>query len=169
MKAFDEDTITQELEAGPEALSQIPGLAHAGGNLYSFLGFNAGEEPTQAIREYFEEGITLGKTRAGVPHGDQVTFKTPVKFPTVADVDKVAGSNNPLDWIARPWTDLLSRGEGIPGLPNYLFDLVKNFPNSRSGPAVQATKSLRAGDLGQVPYISRLLGVLKALLSQNKR
>lgn len=163
MKEFDENPVTQEIQQGPGAYSQIPSLAEAEGNLFSFLGFEAGKNPTSALREYFERNIRLGRTRAGVIKGQKVEFKTPVAFPTVNEVDAEASRNGQtaLEWTSRPFTQLLSRG--IPGLPSYLFNIAKRFPTSRSGPAVQAKGALRSGSMPPVPYIGPLLGILKRL------
>jgi len=168
MEAFNADPVTQEIEGGPSAYSRVNSLAMAGGNLFSFLGFDAGQEPIEALREYFDRSIELGRTRAGQVRGTKVVFSTPVKFPTVTEVDGYVGSTSEtqLEWTSRPFTSLLANG--VPGLPNFLFNENKNFPSSRSGPAIQAKGQLREGSLGAIKYIGPLLGTLKRLYGPKK-
>jgi hypothetical protein len=169
LREFDEHKVTQELAGGPTAFSQIPELASAGGNLFSFLGFNANEKPEQELRDFLDEKTTLGRTAAGVVKGDRVTFKTPVRFPTVADVDAAMQRRAPLEWVTRPFTQLISKR--IPGLPNYLFreSPPLGTPPSRSGTAIQTHgKPLRKGSFEGVPYVGEILGVLKRLFASER-
>ncbi len=169
--AFDEHPVSQELEAGPEAFSSIPALASAGGNLFSLLGFFSSQRPIKALRDILDENITLGRTKAGVVRGNKVTFTTPVKFPTIAEVNQKVASNEEtqLEWTGRSFTDLIARG--ISGLPNYLFDLTRgwDYPPSRSGTAVQThDKPLRGGSVGKIDYVNELLGVFKSLFARKR-
>lgn len=169
LEAFDKHPVTQELEEGPKAFSRIPALAEAEGNLFSLLGFFKSQRPVKALRKILKDNITLGKTKAGVVKGNKVTFVTPVKFPTIAEVDQEVAQDgkSKLDWTQRPFTDLIARG--ISGLPNYLFDLTRgwDYPPSRSGTAVQTHgKALRGGSVGKIDYVNELLGVFKALFAR---
>lgn len=168
IKAFDEHNVTKELAGGPKAFSNIPQLAEAGGNLYSFLGFNKGEAPEEELKEYLNSSIKLGRTRAGAVQGNKVVFKTEVAFPTVTDVDTAMQRRSPLDWVTRPFTQMISKG--IPGLPSYLFQEspALGTPPSRSGTAIQIKKPLRGGSFRGVPYVGELLGVLKGLFASNR-
>lgn len=171
LRAFDEHAVTQELNEGPEAFSRIPAIAEAGGNLFSLLGFFDHQRPAQALRETLDENITLGTTKAGVVKGNKVTFTTPVKFPTIDEVDRKVNKKEDaqLDWTKRPFTDLIARG--ISGLPNYLFDLTRgwDYPPSRSGTAIQTHgKPLRGGSVGRINYVNELLDVFKALFARKR-
>lgn len=166
--AFDEHPVTKELAGGPKAFSSIPELVEAGGNLYSFLGFEKGEAPEAELKAYLEESIKLRRTGAGQVKGDRVVFKTEVVFPTVADVDQAMQRRAPLEWVTRPFTQMISKS--IPGLPNYLFreSPPLGTPPSRSGTAIQVKKTLRAGSFKGVPYVGELLGVLKRLFASER-
>lgn len=168
MEAFNSDPVTQEIEEGPSAFSRVGPLATAGGNLFSFLGFEAGKQPVGALREYLERSIELGRTRAGVVKGSKVIFSTPVKFPTVAEVDSFVAANpeTRLDWDRRPFTSVLANG--VPGLPNFIFNEEKGFPTSRSGPAIQSKGKVRNGSLGRIPYMGPLLAHLKRLFGPKR-
>lgn len=167
MKAFDDDPVTKEIEAGPRTSSHLPELAETGGNLFSLLGFYAEQQPIGLLREYLRDNVVLYKTRAGVAKGDQIVFATDVLAPTVSEVNDVMASQDEtkLEWTARSFTELLARG--ISGLPKYLFSLTRDFSRvpSRSGPAIQVKTDLRSTDLGPVPYISTLLGKLTQIVS----
>lgn len=164
---FDEDDVTQELEDGPEAYSRIPALAAAGGNLFSLLGFYAEQKPVESLREYLKDNVVLYKTTAGKVVGNQIVFETAIIAPTEEEINSVmaADSQATLEWTSRSFTDLLARG--VSGLPQYLFDLTRDFSKipSRSGPAIQAKTKLRGGSVGPIPYVRRILGVLKRTLS----
>jgi len=166
LRAFDADEVTKEIEAGPFASSHVPELKSINGNLFSLLGFYQEQNPTAQLRDYLESNVVLYKTSAGQIKGDKIRFDTSVLAPSEEDIDTVM-ANNPdssLEWSPRAWTSLLARG--ISGLPKYLVDLVKGPTRfarvpSRSGPAIQTKGTLRSGQVGPIPYIARLLGVLK--------
>ena len=163
LEAFDAHPVTKELEGGPDAMSHIPAIAQAEGNLYSFLGFNAGEDPAGELRDYLDKSVKLGKTSRGVTSGERITYRTEVTFPTVEEVDEAMRQRMPLEWVGRAFTQMISKG--IPGLPNYLFRLTPKLKNSRSGTAVQTHgKALRGGSFGGVPYVGELLTYFKRLL-----
>lgn len=170
IKAFDADPVTQEIEAGPGALSQQQELANVGGNLFSLLGFFQEQSPIAQLREYLQDNIVLYRTSAGKMKGDKIRFDTTVIAPTETDINFVMGTaeDAKLYWTGRSWTELLARG--ISGLPNYLFDLTRDFSQvpSRSGPAIQSKGELRSAKMGPIPYISRVLDVLHVLFPQRR-
>ncbi len=167
LEEFDQDDVTQEIEGGPEAFSRIPALAGSGGNLFSLLGFYADQKPVEALREYLKDNTVLYKTGAGRVVGNKVIFETDVLAPTEEEVN-AAMAQSPeasLEWTGRAFTDLLARG--VTGLPSYLFDLTRDFSRipSRSGPAIQSKGNLRSGNVGQIPYVRRLLARLGRVIS----
>jgi hypothetical protein len=171
LEQFDADPVSQEISAGPETFSQVSELAGAGGNLFSLLGFKATQKPIETLREYIKDNTVLYKTGAGKVVGNKVIFHTDVYAPTEEEIDSVIAQHpeSKLEWVDRSFTDLLARG--ISGLPNYLFDLTRDFSHipSRSGPAIQTKKKpLRSGEVGPIPYVERILRVLSRILSPNK-
>ena len=171
LEAFDEHPVTQELNDGPNAFSRNSKLSSTGGNLFSLLGFDADQKPAVALRTYLDANVKLGRTGAGQVVGKKIRFTTPVNFPTVEEVDAAMSENSDssLEWTSRPFTNLLSRG--ISGLPRYLFDISRGWgnPPSRSGTAIQVKGKLQTGSLGPIKYVGEVLGVLKRLLSNNKK
>jgi hypothetical protein len=172
LREFDADAVSQEIGAGPEAYSQVQALASAGGNLFSLLGFYAEQKPIDALRGYLSDNIVLYKTGAGKVAGKTVTFETQVLAPSEEDVNSFAANNGETqvgdNWSGRSFTEMLANGVG--GLPNYLFDLTRDFSKipSRSGPAIQAKNPIRNTNVPRIPYVRRLLGVLEAIISPRK-
>lgn len=168
LNEFDQHPVSKEIEAGPHAFSSFSSLAHAGGNLFSFLGFSEGQKPIKALREYFKDNINLKDTRRTRVKGRNIIFETPVEFPTVEEVDEFAASDSETSlarWDDRSFTQILSRG--VPGFPNYLFN-DEGFPNSESGTAVQVKTKLRGAESVKSNYVGDLLRKLKNLLSPKK-
>lgn len=170
IQAFNEDPVTQEIEAGHKAFSRVPQIASAGGNLFSLLGFYQEQAPISVLREYLKDNIVLYKTSAGQLRGDRVRFDTSVIAPTEGDINDVMETNEDakIEWTGRSWTELLANG--ISGLPQYMFDLTRDFTSipSRSGPAIQTKNKLRGDELGPIPYIRRVLDVMDTLFPRRR-
>ncbi len=167
LRAFDEHPVSQEISDGPGAFSRIPELASTGGNLFSLLGFYAEQHPIQDLREYLDNNVVLYKTRAGKLTGDKVEFETDVLAPGEDEINAWMSTDpeTALEWTGRSFTELLANG--ISGLPQYLFDLSRDFSQipSRSGPAIQVKNNLRGGELGPVPYVHDILAQLTRIIS----
>ena len=161
MERFEKDLVTQELRAGPEAMSSF--ISDTEGNLFSLLGFKAGKEPADELKSFLDESIKLQPTRKGEIQGDKLVYATPVEIPTVAEVNDAMSRRVPLKWSSRGFTDLIARG--ISGLPFYLFSLTRKFKNSQSGTAIEIPNKLRTGSTKPIPYIGPLLGLLKRSIS----
>lgn len=167
LEAFDSDPVSEEIAAGPFAYSQVPALAQAGGNLFSLLGFHAEQKPIESLREFLQDNIVLYKTSAGRVEGDRIVFETTVLGPTEGEINSVAASDPEMkvDWSSESFTSLLDGG--IAGLPQYLFDLTRDFSQipSRSGPAIQTKNDLRDAEMPSIDYVRRLLRVLKRTMT----
>lgn len=170
LKEFEASPITKELDAGPSAFSSIPALTEVGGNLFSFLGFNRGEQPARELRDYLDENITIDPHRGrGKVVGNKLVYTAKVKFPTLDEVDQAMAREVPLDWDQRAFTNRIAKG--APGLPNYLFQ--ENPPlgtpePSRSSTAIQIKSTLRGGSFRGVPYVSKVLDTVKRLFAQKR-
>lgn len=164
MQALDEHEVSRELEEGPDATQSSFVDTIKGGNLYSLLGFKAGEEPVEAVREALDETLRLNisQTTREVRH-DTIVFKTPVRFLSLADLHKRIAAKLPLEWTSRSFTDLLERG--ITGFPRYLFDREREFKTSRSGPAIETEHPVRSGSTRPIRYVSEILATFKRLIS----
>lgn len=160
---FEANPITRELEAGPDAQSNIVNTAN-GGNLYSLIGFNAGEDPAGAVREILENDVRLNvsQTTREVKQ-NTIVFSTPVRMPTLQTFHDKIARMLPLEWTSRAFTDIMERG--ISGFPMYLFDNLRNFGGkSRSGTAIQVPHKIRGGSTGRIRYVSEILASFRRLV-----
>lgn len=164
LEAFDEDDVTTEIEGGADATSKFV-KTKAGGNLFSLLGFFSDQDPTTDLREIIEESITLQiKDAKKVNTTNGITWETPVRLPTLDDLNEMVTDKTPLDWSpARSWVMLIEKG--IPWFAYYLFDDERNLKDSRSGTAIQIKKhKIRNGSIGGIKYMSKLLANFKKSL-----
>lgn len=168
LKAFDEDEVTQEIEAGPHADSHFIETPH-GGNLFSLIGFEESQEPIPALREMLDDSITIDLSKKQVSvsrETGRIEIETPVSIPTLEEiyVKTAADGDTQVPWNkGRSFVNLIQKG--ITGFGSYLAGTM--FANSRSGGGVQATneeggsKQIRDADLGGIPYLNRLLRAFK--------
>ncbi len=164
---FEANEVTQELRAGPEGSSSDQRISNTGGNLFSLIGFEASDRPADELKEYLDESIRLGRTAAGKVRGNSVSFSTPVRIPTINEVDSAMATKVPL-WSGRAFTSMIAKG--VTGLPRYLFDLNKRFATSHSGTAIQVKKDLNDSPERSTPrsYIKDVLDVFKRLTTRRR-
>lgn len=138
-----EHPISQELAGGPEA-SNISNTLNGEGNLYSFIGFDAGDKPIEDLIDTVEKNtrIKLIKSKGDVfnfqvytPSLEELKPYTPMPF---------EGGNSWLRGIEK----------GISGFSNYLYGLL--FPTSRSGKAIQSKNKIRRASYKPTKYFSVL-------------
>ncbi len=164
---FDEHPVTRALQAGAADSTADDGLVNTahGGNLYSLIGFNEGEDPTVPLRDMLEKDLRLNisQTTREVKN-ETIIFRTPVKSPTLATVHKQMAKDAKVEWSSRGFTDLIERG--VTGFGRYLFNSARRFPTSRSGPALQIKKAtLRSGSAPRFRYISDILSRFRDLIT----
>lgn len=122
MREFDRHPVTQELEAGPTAVN-FSGTLGGYGNLFSFIGFPAGSEPTEALRQLLAS-VEFKQTQF---RNRMWYFR--VGIPSRADVEHVT----PMPWEGgNSWAIGIERG--ISGLSHYMY--IK-WMGSRSGTGLQ--------------------------------
>lgn len=114
------------------------------GNLFGFIGFEAGSDPIDPILDLFER---IDATFAAFTTGG---IRVNVSIPEPADV-----------WTVTPMPDQEGRSwargieSGISGLNYYL---IKDAIQSRSGAGIQSHKRVRSGvRFLNTPYISSML------------
>jgi hypothetical protein len=148
---FEDHPITKEIQAGESAYNSSETLSGRQGNLFSFIGFEAGSEPLEPIYEILNE-ISITQTQNGIR----------IIFPSAEDIWQVT----PMPWQqGRSWAKGIE--SGISGLNYYLFSSREGrFSNSRSGTAIQANKV--TSNLRYIPrtYISNLLNKYKKLFQK---
>jgi len=140
---FNNHPITKEIDAGPRA-SNTSGTLGGYGNLFSFIGFDASQKPTNPIRELlnntFITNVTVQKD------GGANVF---VYYPSARDIFEVT----PMPWAeGRSWAEGIERG-----LSGFGLYLNKDDENSRSGAGIQTSSSNKKGKFQNTKYISHLI------------
>lgn len=144
IEEFENHPVTQEIEGGITA-TNISNTLDGITNLYSFIGFESGDNPLDPIREQLKK-INLRYT---INSKGELIFT--VEFPTAKDIFKVT----PMPWATgRSWAQGIE--VGISGLGYY----IKSTINSRSGLGVQSQKPVRNGvRFRNTKYISYLINL----------
>lgn len=120
---FNQHPVTKEIEGGDSA-SNISGTLGGYGNLFSFLGFSKGSNPTGPVRSLL----------SSIKLSDKILFKNgsfsvTLLFPSKSELEAVTK----LPWEnGRSW--LFDVEKSISGLGAYLYG---KFVQSRSGGAIQ--------------------------------
>ena len=151
---FDQHDITQELKAGPNPDENPSGtLGSMSGNLFSFLGFYAGTDPTEELRMLLMN-INLGK---GYYSNGIISFSVR-NIPTK---NKIIDATR-MTWGSRTsWAFAVETGKfhGDADLSHFIF---KTWAGSHSGTGFQL-KGVKYTEEEFVPkqYISEILGKFK--------
>jgi hypothetical protein len=144
IKDFLLHPVTVEIKAGPNS-TNISGTLGGKANLFAFIGFNAGEDPTKPILDLLQK-ITYkesGDSKKGV--GKEFY----VNLPNPSDIFAIT----PMPWASgRSWAKGIETG--ISGV-GYLLN--KSTSSSRSGVAIQTENKVRRGGFKNLPYISELI------------
>tara|TARA_Y100001938_G_C8099738_1_gene440707 strand:+ start:1505 stop:2101 length:597 start_codon:yes stop_codon:yes gene_type:complete len=144
VREYENHPVTQEIDAGPNA-SNSSGTLDGKGNLFSFIGFNRGDNPTAPVKARLARPIKSKVSKASFGN-----FKVEVDAATKQELEEVS----PIPWsIGRSWLDGIEKG--ISGLGRYIFK-GSNVKSSRSGTAIQVTKS-KGGRFKNTSYISKML------------
>ena len=146
IKDFYNHSITKEIKAGPNA-SNSSGSLGGYGNLFSFIGFNRGDNPTAAIEQILNEKL-LVTVRAISSGRFRISISNPPSKQEIFSVSQI------------PWASGSSWAEGIEkGLSNLGSFLYrdKGISQSRSGTGIQIKNNLRATSFKSQPYISKLV------------
>lgn len=146
IEEFNNHPVTVEIDGGISA-SNISGTLNGLTNLYSYIGFDAGQDPIAPIKKELEK---INITYTTLNNGTMV-YK--IDFPSAESIFKVT----PMPWAeGRSW----ARGieQGISGIGFYL----KSVKNSRSGLGIQSQKQVRSGfRFRNTKYISALINKYK--------
>jgi hypothetical protein len=135
--------VTREIKGGINA-KNISGTLGDITNLYSFIGFESGEDPIQPIQDLLE------KTNLRFIKYNTQYIEFEVDLPDPNEIFAVT----PLPWATgRSWAKGIETG--LSGLGYYLK---KSSSNSRSGLGLQTSKNVRKGvKFTNIKYISALI------------
>lgn len=123
LREFDRHPITAELLAGPRGINFSDTL-DGYGNLFSFIGFEAGSNPTGPLRDVIELGTNINYT---VFRNNAWYFR--IRTPSRDAIEAVT----PMPWEGgNSWAFAVEKG--MSNLSNYLY---KKTSKSRSGTGIQ--------------------------------
>lgn len=145
---FDNHPVTQEIKAGPNG-ENISNSLGGRGNLFSFIGFPEGEDPTAVVREHLEERTRLRKIPSFNERTKTFIFK--VETPSLEGIEK----KTPFPWEPRSWVRGIE--SGISGLGHYISSKIRQFNGSRSGTAIQSEKQISKIGYKAVKYMSEII------------
>lgn len=140
---FEQHPVTIEIAGGINS-PNISGTLGNVTNLYSFIGFDAGTDPLEPIRDL------LNRSSYRIVDSGSSTISTVIfQIPTAKDIFRVT----PMPWaLGRSWAKGIE--SGISGLGYY----IKKIKNSRSGLGLQSKTQLRSGAVYKnTKYISQLI------------
>ena len=155
---FKAHPITKEIAAGPDA-SNTSGTLGGYGNLFSFIGFEQGDNPTVVIEHYI-----LNKLRKAiqiVPNPRGGGWSVSFDMPSLDDIAALS----PMPWAGgRSW--VVGMHSGISGLGEYMYSDRAPRYATRSGTAFQVDSRLRGGRFQNTPYMIPLLKFLRKKINQ---
>jgi len=163
---FDEHKVTREIEGGIQAenISETLRGGEAPENLYSFIGFHAGDRPTEEIRRRLSP-----KHRDGpkIKYEGKDEQRTTWRFRVTAPDREGIYDATPMPWAkGLSWAQKIETG--IQGFQSFLAKF--GLTSSRSGGGVQATVGGKKGGSPQVlreaTYVPPAEGYLNTLFNR---
>jgi len=158
--------ISNEIEQGPYAENSVAIISShpEEGNLFSFIGFDSSDRPIDKLIDFLEKFVDVDNSipRTKISRNLlTVTYEWDISLPDNSDFDAEASLGYPDGYQSGSWISGIENG--IIGINSYLFDSSRDFPTSRSGPAIQAkSKSGKLQNVGtrqqvRVPYMSKII------------
>ena len=145
---FKNHPVTKEIEGGPSA-SNLSGTLNGYGNLFTFIGFVFGSQPTAAVERMLRENVTLGQVKKKSTLRRRITVSVDINIPSKAAFHTAT----PLPFEnARSW--LYGIETGISGFGSYMF---KKWKTSRSTRGIETKKKIRSGSFRNTTYFSSML------------
>jgi hypothetical protein len=139
---FESHPVTQEIDGG-ESASNVSGTLGGYGNLFSFLGFNKGANPTTPVK-FLIQSISLDRNVRISSSGFQLKVNIPSK--------EQFGAVSKMPWEGgRSW--LLDIERGISGLGAFLYG---RFSSSRSGGGIQSKYNYSNRRFQNIKYFSEM-------------
>lgn len=142
IEQFENHPVSLEIKSGPEGGKSQYLSGPSDGNLFSFIGFDAGSNPVDNVVSFLQQSITI--TKQPQLNYNRNLYKFRVRYPTVDDFQTTAAAPMPRG-TSKNWLYAIERG--IPGINFYLYKRGKKIAASKSGPAIQAKNN---GELQRV-------------------
>lgn len=149
LTAFSEHKVTQELAAGKTA-SNTSGSLSGYGNLFTFMGFEDGNEnPAISLKKFLDQSIS---SFANVVKRSGTRFTLRLNVPTKEEIEAIT----PLPYESgRSWVRGIEYG--ISGIGFYFYSKKEELENSRSKLGIQSKYQIRGGGFSNQSYLSPLL------------
>jgi len=152
LSQYSEHPVTRELEGGAEA-NNISGSLGGYGNLFSFMGFASGTDPTKAVKNFLKSFISLnpkGRTRGNVREYQ-------VKIPSMDD----------FNFARMPWESGNNWVRAVEmGVSSFSYYMDKAHKSSRSGGGIQIDNKLRGRSSTGMSYMTQLLEEFRKKLTR---
>lgn len=150
---FTSHPVSQEIAAGPAGSKSKYLVGPSDGNLFSFIGFDKGDNPIRKVVDYLKTIITVQKK----PIVDTINkrYRFIVNTPSIDDPSLSNAAPMPRG-TSTNW--LYAIEKGISGIHNFIYRRGKNYPSSDSGPGVQVKNVVRRkGYHKTTKYLSGLI------------
>ena len=152
---FESHQVTSEIRDGPLA-SNSSGTLSGRGNLFSFIGFDSSDNPTNVISKIFNKKISFTVNKSNDLGGYKITFM----IPTVEEVFQ----NTPIPWASgQSWAEGIEKG--ISNLGSYIYKS-NGDKKSRSGSGLQSKNVISSVTFKTTPYISEIIQKFKRNLNE---
>ncbi len=155
MQEFNDHPVTVEIQGGAYA-SNSSGTLGGYGNLFSFLGFEAGSNPIGEISEAMNTMFSMEPPSA-LRNFLRSVFNLPrlsfvVRHPTISKLKK----HSKLPWaFGGSWLSGIE--SGIPNFAQYLYEDNSRIKTSRSKSGVEAEWSIRGASFQPTPYLTPII------------
>ena len=157
VRDFDSHPVTKEIDGGSRA-SNISGTLGGYGNLFSFIGFPGGSNPTQVVRDLISKIRLIRSSGKSKVNGPGAVFAFKVNAPNIDTFKK----NTPMPWtIGRSW--LIGIEAGISGFSNFIN---KALSSSRSGGGIQTDSKIRDSSFKRTSYFQKIYSAFLNRLSR---
>lgn len=169
---FENHPVTREIDGGVSSpnLSRTLKGGDAPENLYSFVGFEEGDNPTQPVREMFEQPEAMGikPKLAEQPYfwknSAKISYQYSVDYPRIP---RQVTSQTKISWLNNAsWVTQIE--EYIPGFRKFLSGF--SFKSSRSGGGIQVKSDLTRAEF-KAPKNGYLSGIFDKFMDniRNKK
>jgi len=146
---FDNHPVTKEIDNGPDA-TNISNTLGGEGNLFSYIGFNEGSNPTEIIKDILTNDVRVENKPTIQTAGKDLKISFPISGPTLNEIESVT----PMPFEGgRSWVRGIEKG--ISGFSYYVFK--KYLKGSRSGTGLQGEYEIRTGSFKPTSYVSAIL------------
>lgn len=144
--SFVNHPVTKEIDSGVNA-SNSSGTLGGYGNLFTFIGFESSDNPTQIVKDLLSKKWQTRVIRKSANGRYELTIFAPDK--------KELYAATPMPWLmGKSWLQGIE--QGISGLGRYIYS-DSGFKNSRSGQGIQSSDNRTSGvRFRRVSYMSQL-------------